>query len=489
MVLTSVDARRELQRRAAEELARRREDPSYTAEVVQALRAHLFDKQLEVLDDPAPKIAMCCSRRAGKSELSAHMLAIALLSAGYNEHVLFAARTLQKAKNIIWLLMVRINEQYSLGWKCQEHIGEITTTKGARLTLLGVDDAVAVEKVRGQKYRLAVCDEASTYEELLNRLVVDCLEPGTMDFDPPGRIVLAGTPGYAMAGYWYEVATGKAPGWSSHYWTLHDNPHIKNVEEKLQQLRESRGWAEDEPTYRREYLGHWVADESALVFSFDERRNTTNKLPEPPEGMAMDDWIREEWLTTVSADIGYTDAFGLVALGSPPHSQDIYVLYTFKQSNLIAGEQSEHIKEARERFRPQRTVADIGGQGKLVVEEFNRRFGAMAGGPILAATKMGKVEAIGMFNSDMRLGRIKAWLPHTAAICTEWSQLPWATEEKRIEHKAFENHLAMCALYAWRMHKSFLAKPAAPPKTEADLERERVAQRNREAAAALKRRR
>jgi hypothetical protein len=487
VVLTSVDARRELQRRAAEELAKRRDTPEFKDAVIAALRSELFDLQLRALDAPYRRLALCCSRRAGKSELAARMIAIELLRAKHNDFVLFAARTLQRARNIIWSILEKIDAEYGLGWKMSAHIGQIITPSGGVFILLGVDDANAVEKTRGSRYRLAFLDEAATYEENLERLVIDCLEPGCVD--TRGKIVLAGTPGYVRRGFWYEVVSNQKPGWRGESWTLADNPHIPDVQNALKEIREANGWAEEDPTYQREYLGRWSVDESALVYAFDERRNTCTELPSPPDGLSLDEWIRQDWLTTVAADIGYTDAFAVVALGSPPHSQDIFVLYAYAKEGLLAGEQADLIKEARDRYRPQRTVVDVGGQGKLVQQEFNARYGNQAGGPLMAAIKTGKLEAIGLFNSDMRTGKIKAHLPHAAPLCTEWAGLPWATEEKNLEHKGFPNHISCACTYGWRIHKSFLAKPAAPPKTEADLERERVAQRNREAAAALKRRR
>lgn len=478
MLIASVDALRELARRAQEELAKRRHRPDFKENVIAQLRADLFPEQLAVMDDPSPRIAMCCSRRAGKTEVAGRMIAIELLKAGHNHHVLFAARTLARARQIIWPILEKINDEYSLGWTMSQHIGQIVTEDGGIFSLLGVDDANAAEKVRGSKYRLAVCDESATYENLLERLVIDCLEPGTLDFSPRGRIVLAGTPGYSRAGYWYAVSTGGKKGWSSHYWTLVNNPHIKNVEEELRSLRESNGWTEEEPTYRREYVGEWVADESTLVYAALERRNTCKELPAAPGGMALEAWIREAWLVTVALDVGYTDEAAVVAIGSPPHSQDIYVLDCFVKAGLRADEQAALLKEFRDKYKPVRTVIDAGGQGKLVHGEFNQRYAKTAGGIAIAAKKQGKVEAIGMMNTDLRAGKMKAYLPAAVDVMNEWTQLPWADDDKTKIHPAYKNHASDATLYAWREHKAFLTKPAPREQTEADREEARAKARN-----------
>lgn len=483
MPITAVDAKAELARRARIELERRRGRPDFKAAVVAALRAELFPQQLAVIDDPSPLIALCCSRRAGKSEMAARMIAIALIQCGHNEACLFAARTLMRARQVIWPLLAKINDTYGLGWRMSEHVGMIVTPDGGVFMLLGCDDSNAIEKVRGSKYRVAFADEAATYEHLLERLVVDCLEPGCLDFDPPGRIILAGTPGYSRAGFWFEAATGAKPGWKSYYWTIFDNPMLKNIPEKLKAVREAHEWSEDDPTYRREYLGHWVADDSTLVYSVAEKRNSCqlSDLPAPPYGLSFEAWVRDEWLVTVAADVGYTDAFAVCAIGSPPGCKEMYVLEVQTQTGLRAEEQAMRMHEFRQKYRPARTVVDAGGQGKLVHQEFNHRYGKLAGGPAMPARKMGKVEAIGMMNSDLRAGKVKAVLPAAAPVFKEWCELPWATDAKDKVHPAYDNHASDAVFYAWREHCSFMTKPLPAKKTAEDIEREGVERRMAEA--------
>ncbi len=486
---TSQDALRELAARARAELEKRRATPEFKAGVVKQLRAGAFDKQLKVLDDPSRRIAVCCSRRAGKSELAAIMIAIELINAGHNEYCLFAARTLTRARQIIWAILEKINDDYGLGWHMTAHHGAITTTSGAAFFLLGVDDRNSIEKVRGSKYRLAICDEASTYEELLKPLIDDCIGPGTMDFDPTGRIIICGTPGYSLAGYWYSLATGQVPGWSHHYWTLLENPYMPNPQKILAEERERQGWDENEPTYRREYLGQWIADESALVYSAIEGRNTVtlDAMPQPPAGKTWEQWIREEWSVTVAADIGFVDAFAVVALGSPPHSKDCYFLECQTQSGLRADEQAAYIQSFRDKYAPERTVMDVGGAGKLVHGEFNSRYGHLAGGPAAPALKTEKNAAIGMMCTDLRIGRIKALIPGALALFKEWSTLTWSDDEKTKVSKHQANHCSDAGLYAWRAHRAYLAK--ALPGEKTDEEKEQQAREDRLKRAAKGRRR
>jgi len=69
-----------------------------------AILAELFDRQLEVALawlSGLRSIALSCSRRAGKTQLLARMIALALIVSGNNEWVVFTARTLGIAKNIM----------------------------------------------------------------------------------------------------------------------------------------------------------------------------------------------------------------------------------------------------------------------------------------------------------------------------------------------------------------------------------------------------
>lgn len=459
----------------------------------QEIRGELFDRQLSVMDDPSRRISVCCGRRSGKTEWAVRMLADSLEASGEEEFSVFGARTMGIARDLIWRRMLRVNERYSLGWKVNEARSEITTIAGAEFRLFGVDDAASVEKVRGKKYRLVICDEASTYEQSLRRLIQECFSPGTMDFDPPGRIVVAGTPGYVCEGFWWDIAgrpidEGGLKSFSRHHWTLRDNPHIPNAEAAIKEECEAWNWTEDDPAKLRELDGRWISDGNALVYAYQPQRNGVLELPRPPAGLTLEDWIRDHWLVTLAADIGYTDDFGIVVLGSPPHSKDTYVLYAFKQAGLLVGAQADLIHKARVRFRPSRVVVDAGGQGKLTLEEYNARYGAASGGSAMPADKQGKVEAIGLLNSELRSTtegacRIYVYLPEAQPLASELSSLPWADKSKTKEHPAFANHVADAFLYGFRAHRAFRSKPAEKTKTEEQLEAERIAERNRRARA------
>lgn len=435
---------KEIARRAQVEIDRRRQrDPDgFRRAVEKAIRGELFARQIAVLDDPCRRISFCCSRRSGKTEWAVRALALSMENSGEEEFTVFGARTLGVARDLVWRRLLRLGERYGLNWKVNEARAEISTQGGGEFRLFGVDDAVSIEKVRGKKYRLVICDEASTYEGNLQKLIQECFSPGTMDFDPPGRIVICGTPGYVCKGFWFDIAgrpisDGGSKAFSRHHWTLRDNPHIPNVDAAIAEECEAWGWTDTDPAKLRELDGRWISDESALVYAYDPKRNSCTELPEP--------FDPERWLTTLAADIGYTDDFAITVIGSPPHSKDMFILYAFKQSGMLVGAQADMIQKTRQRFKPTKVVVDAGGQGKLTLEEFNARYGSAAGGRASAAEKSGKVEAIGMLNSDLRRGALKVYMPDGEPWASEAMHLPWASDDKNKEHPGFANHACFVA--------------------------------------------
>lgn len=441
----------------------------------EAIHGELHERQLRVVAEENRFIAMLCGRRAGKTELLARLIALALIDAGHNEWVVYAARTLSIARDLIWAHLVRINESHQLGWKMYEQKGMLKTPTGARFRVLGVDKKPEIQKIRGYKLRLAIFDEASTYQEHLEEAVKDCAEPAL--FDLRGKLILSGTPGVVCDGYWYEASTGTKPKgakkdwkpkYAVHSWTVRENPLLgRDVEEALREVREDNGWEEDDPTYQREYMGEWVEDPSALVYKFVAKRNTCEKLPE--------EFDPKTWLCTLGIDFGMTDECAWCVLGSPRHSKDIYVLHVEKHSELLPDQAAAITATLIEKYRPVRIVGDGGGVGKPYVQEFNRRWAQGQGITVSLAEKVDKVGAISLLNGDLRGGgekkghaRIKLLLPASEELAREVKHLPWLDAAHTKENPSFPNHAADAFLYAWRSHTSYWHRPKKPELTDAE---------------------
>jgi hypothetical protein len=430
----------------------------------------LLAPQRRVLDDNSRLLTLCCSRRAGKSELLGRLIAATLMECQHNEWVVFGARTLGIAKDIIWADLDALNEQYCLGWNINNSDLSITTRAGGRFRLFGVDDRKSVDKVRGKKYRLVICDEASTYEEFLRELVEKCFDPGTKDLR--GRIILSGTPGYVKAGYWFEASQGVVKGWSNHHWTIFDNTYIPDVAAALAETREMFGWDEDHPTYVGEYLGRWVDNSTLLVCDFLESRNVVHEMPRH---------YNKTWRHVVGMDYGFNDRCAWPTVAVDPHSGERYVVSGFAEEKLLGDEPSRITREHVEEFETSYVVCDPGGGGKGFFETFNAQHGREMGCIIRAANKVDKLGSIRLLNQELRTGRLKFLMPRAAPVVSEIKRLLWKDERREvmIEGPAFPDDLFDGLRYALIETISWAAKDKPP-----DANDPRVAEAKRRAERA-----
>jgi len=476
----------ELRARLKAELLRRQDTREFKA----AVRAKILEcgrtdtppmaPQRKVLEDKARLLLLCCSRRAGKSEVLSRMIADALLGCSHGEWVVFGARTLGIAKDIIWAELSVLDAKYCLGWSINNSDLSIATQSGGRFRLFGVDDRKSVDKVRGKKYRLVICDEASTYDEHLRELVEVAFDPGTKDLD--GRIVLSGTPGYVKVGYWYEASQGIVRGWSCHHWTIRDNTHIADVEAKLAETREMFGWDDDHPTYVCEYLGVWADNSTLLVCDYNDARNGIDELP--------DDYSLS-WRHVIGIDFGSVDATAWVVLAVNPFTDERYVVYSFSQSGLLGDEPVEITRELVERFKTTYVVSDPAGGGLPFYKTFNAKHGQSMGCVIRSANKTDLLGRIRMFNAELRTGRLKFLRREAAGVIAETRRLLWKDERKNVivEGKAFPMDNWDALLYAcmevisWKSRDKppdsgpVETNPALIAAEKARKERARIAQR------------
>jgi hypothetical protein len=440
----------ELSDRLRKEIAERQKDPAFR----KALRSTILEHgrtgtpplpaQRKVQEDKSRLLTLCCSRRAGKSEVCSRLIADELVEAGFNEWICFGAGTLSIAKDIVWDELTALNEKYALGWDINNSDLSIRTPRGGRFRLFGVNDKKSVDKVRGKKYRLVICDEASTYEPHLKELVERAFDPGTKDLK--GRIILAGTPGYVKAGYWYEASQGKLKGWSNHHWTIFDNVHIPDVEQALRETREMFGWDEDHPTYRGEYLGIWVDNSSLLVCDFEENRNTVGEEELETLGYNL------SWRHVIGIDFGSVDATAWTVVAVDPTTDKRYCVYSFAQSGLVGDEPVEITRDLVEHYRTTYAVCDPGGGGKFFLTTFNAKWAKTTGCTIRSADKIDLLGSIRLLNSELRTGRLRFLSPDTASAFGDIRRLLWKDErrDKIVEGKAFPQDLFDSLRYSLR---------------------------------------
>lgn len=417
------------------------------------LLSSLFPAQRSFLDDTSHLKAALCTRRAGKSHSAAAILYAAAISKP-NTVALYLALTRRSAKAIMWHKLKEIDRQFGLGLKFSEADLIVTLPNDSRIVLFAADIENLSDRLRGDAYICVVIDEAQSYGTHLQYLIDDVLEPATLDHN--GSIALIGTPGPIPAGVFYD-ATTKATAYSTHRWSLLDNTYLPHAHDWLTRLRSERGWTEENPTWRREYLGEWCQDDSALVYrGFKRSRNLYRGA-----------LSATAWNYIVGLDLGWHDqtAFSVVAYSK--YSPNAHVVRAFGRSEMRISRVAEVLLALQNEFAPIAIVADTGGLGKAICEELKSRYSL----PIVPAEKTEKLATIEAINSDYIDGRI---LLHESCtdLITQYETLTW--DEKRLhENPSLRNDLCDSTLYPLRYSRHYWHRPKDP-----DLTPEQLAQKS-----------
>lgn len=416
-----------------------------------------FEQQKDFIFDPARLKAIFCTRRAAKSYTAGiYLLHEALSTPRCN--CLFVGLTRLSAHGIIWKDILKdIDRRYNLKIKFNETVLTATLPNESVIYVTGADtDEDEMNKLLGKKYRLVVIDEASMFTVNMHQLVYGVLKPATAD--QRGTIVLAGTASNITRGLFYDITTGKEPGWSLHTWTAFDNPHVaKQWQEELDEIRTQRPNFMDTPLFRQWYLNEWCVDEDALVYKYNPTRSDLDDLPQ----------YDTPYRYVLGVDLGHFPDPTAFVIGAY-HEQDpkLFMIHAEKHLKMDITDVAEHIRRLEKRWTFDAKVVD--NANAQAVAELNNRHKSN----LIAADKHAKVDFINLMNTELIQGQIKL-LPSAKELGQEWSTLVWVTDngvikEPRKEHPGLPNHLTDAALYLWRHCHQYLFKiPEKPVRLDA----------------------
>jgi hypothetical protein len=419
--------------------------------IAQKVRAWRTTAQARFCDDPAKRKVLRKGRRAGGSEgIGTRALEVADT---IPECVIpYVTLTKGTAKMILWPKLRRLNRILDLGLRFNETELKAFLPNGSMIWLTGADKQDEIEKLRGgdKGHPMIALDEVQSFGAFLRELVEEVAEPAVAEHD--GEIYMSGTPNASCAGYFFDADTGKARGWSSHHLTLLDNPHFKSGglsgRQYLEKVKQDRGWTEETPAYRREYLGLWCRSDEDLVYAFEETRNSFDGTL--PRGV--------DWRYVLGIDIGFNDSFSLRSWAYSPEHPKVYDVEYFDAPQLVIEQMARAIQGTMERRKFSAIRVDQGGLGKVIAKEFATRYNI----PCEPAEKSKKREFIQMMNGDFRTGKI---LVHAddKVYRSQLQHLQWDDKGQR-EDPRFPNDACDAALYAWRECRNWIYRePDAVP--------------------------
>ena len=413
-------------------------DPSLVSEITKIVKElpyefidHDFLPQKKFILDKSTRKAALTPRRGGKSTSASIMLCKTAIEAPGSESQ-YIALTRDSARYIMWRpILLPMLKSAGVKFKANEVEMSVQLENGSRIYLAGADASERdMEKMRGRKNDLVILDECASFRAHIRRLVEEILEPTLID--KRGTLAMVGTPGEMLAGFFYDVTTGKEPGWSVHRWSTMDNPHMRvQMAEAIAEKEKIDPNFRSKPKYRREYFGEWAADSQSKVYQYTES-NLVEVLPP------------RKWQYGLGVDLGWEDPTAFVLMCHHPDA-GMYVISALKHDKLYFDDINAIIMD----YNQQHLLTDIviDNADKQSVEDMRVRFGWN----FIPAKKTEKTNQIGLFNSDLANGNLKILEKESRPLLDEWDMLTWdSNTSPRREDPRAPNHCCDAALYIHR---------------------------------------
>lgn len=456
-----------------EELARRQSARQVSAGAMQAIVDELYDKQRRVATSKSRHIAALGSRRAGKTEMWPRIASTKALSTP-RALVRVWSHARLRAKELLWNRIRYLVGRHGLKCKMNEVELSFRFENDSEIRLVGADKDKEIQKKRGDSSLAEIVLEAQNFGSLLRPLVEDVIQPSLIDLR--GTVYLEGTPGPICAGYWYDITGGNDSGdvWQSlgpkevsmfevHRLTMLDNPFIPHARIEMEEMKARKGWADDNPTYLREWLGRWVNDLGSLYYSFDLLRNTYHPGTVQPWGPG--------WSHVLGWDLGGKDDMALVIWGWHEKDPTLYEVFSWKKPGALSNEVVEVIEEQERRkgLNIIKKVADTQGGGRMYVDDVMSRYNHS----FENAKKSSKYDHVMLMNDDFVTGRIKVLLgsPLQEELIALMRDPDWDPKKPEYKDKpptedaSCPNHCTDAGLYAHRAAYHYLPRVDPPKKT------------------------
>ena len=409
------------------------------------LQKRLFKEQKDVFNDfLSKKIAVMCSRRAGKTEDNSDI--IVRTSAIPNSPVLYINLTFENAIRQMFDRVVAEAERVELTiTKSSKSAGFIYFANGSSVLFKGNKDRSEADKMQGDKYRLVIIDEAQSQVNM-NYLVDTIIRPMLADYTD-SQLILTGTPP-RRKGTYFEAAFNNTE-WTTYSWDMFKNPYITDPQLMIQDICNEKGLTIDSPLIQREFFGKIAYDTEAQVFKGYKVYNgqvPTNFIPTH---------IYE------GVDYGFADYNGIAVLAANPEQRQAYVIYERKFNKATVSQIMEVTREGFEcgkRLLLERNPnADFSNcqiftdtNEKAITYDLSQTYGL----PAYCAYKYDKALAIEQLAEECRTGRLMNI--ENGEIVNEFEQTLYKRDDQdNITSElddAYHPDITMALLYASRQY-------------------------------------
>lgn len=401
--------------------------------------ADLTPKQRELVLDPSPHVAGLCPRRAGKSYAGATS-ALALGESKPGSISLIISLNKTQLRRLYWSGgpsgLFTLDRKYGLGIHFNNTYLSWEHQNGSIGYLLGCEDDEQLEVIRGLEADLYLIDECKSFAPAkLNALIDEIIDPQRAT--RKGRVVMIGTPGFIMAGPFYDATCpearsaptedapqgmplsvpagakdpyGRTPEndllWSRHQWTLQDNTKKPHQWTEALKKKRQKQWADDDPTWLREYMGQWTHSSEGLVFRYAEAKREGKATWVPQRTAKNYTGLPEDggpWRFVAGLDIGFEEPTALVVGAYSQRLRQLRHVWDESHQHLLPHQVVELVQDAQIRFGTfEKVYADAGALGKMIVQGL-----IDAGLPVEKADKREKFDHIELLNSSLMKDEVK----------------------------------------------------------------------------------
>ena len=407
-----------------------------------------FKEQRQVLYEinHSKRIAVCCSRRAGKTDLASGAINIAAMIP--NTRIIYVNLTYTNALNQIFDNTVERSEKAGLViTNSSKSSGEIEWANGSSLRICGNSNNSEIDKLRGEKRVSLVIIDEFFHQRNMEYAINEVIGPLMLDISN-STILCLGTPPRIPKTYGERVWTAEK-GWKKFHWTAEDNPYIPNYDEFIEELCKNKGITKDAPFIQREYYGVIGAyDTEAQVFKDYKTYSKDAPLDFIPDKMY------------IALDVGFEDYNSIIALAGSKEKARVIFERKFNRASI-----SEIIKQVNEVYSDSKkfliennknaNINDVNIFCDMNNKELVYELYSVQKLPAFCCYKYNKALAISQLAEFCRTGKIV--VPKDGILADEFDRILYKRDDEdnilpEIDDDLFHPEAAMSLLYACRQY-------------------------------------
>lgn len=410
------------------------------------IQLHHIKQQKYILNEGDTKVTLFYGgRRAGKSAANMGLVIFTDKCILPQEHgkIIYASSTIEKAKNLAWHKLERLNNEFRFGWHFENKSSKIIT-RSNEIIMRGLKDRPSADKDMGMPIKLVIIDEPQTINEhILKHYVLNVITWGMADFKGSARLCYTGNPPHFphrfLRSEYFNKENHVIPV------DIFDNPKFTKKEalEYINGERKRRGFeiGEEDNYFKRDVYGEWIdPTDEYLIFNVRES-NFYKDLP-------MSDY----YSGVMGVDLGHTDCDAIVILYYSLNDGTIYLDLEYKKNKQDITSLANEINSVLNEYdNIEFKTIDTGGLGKKITDELTVRHNL----DLIPAEKTHKMTYVELLKAHINHGMFK--FKRGSMLAQEMKQIIYTDDKQKIDDKkGLHSDLLDATVYAFRFIYNYI---------------------------------